>query len=553
METEKPANAFGRAPIGPLLRDPYLWLSLVCAGLLLCFTLWFPIGPDAGMLGYCSWLWEKYNEPPYVGCNTENFPGIFLVQLLGLKLFGGSMLSFRIFDLIIEIASTLMIFSLARRLFQSGLAGFFATLAFASYYYNLGYGFTGEREAFILFLTLAGLIILVRSDRYSALRGLLVGLLAGFCFLIKPTAALLGPAFAILILLEPRGQIRRALLDLAAFAAGCLAPALLVAAYYGLTHHLRDLFVNLYLMNVQIYSHYPLMLEPDPAIGRFTVSRPMLLVYQLYKVLKDQPVVVLAAAAVIAGGFQGLNEKGGQKLFRAMLALVSASLLMVLIQRRPTDYHRLPLAALLAILSGGGLAWLVREAKNRTPSIRAGLSGFVLALLIASLMVSNVKPELLRFALKHAFRDLHSAYLDQTPLEQRTVDYLEANMRPGDRAYYFGRISALPFMLKNHGPVPVPEIYLMIFRFGNGSLTPEQEKWKSDYIRGFLTERPRFFILDTRYVIDYYDLPRVPELLDREFHPLKIALDRDYRPSLANSSIIIYELKTGPPPPAPAP
>ena len=372
METNKPTVAPGQPSLGPLLRDRFFWLSLACAGLVLSFTLWLPLGPDAGMLGYCSWIWDKYHEPPYVGCNTENFPGIFLVHLLGLKLFGESVIGFRLFDFLIETASALMIFHLARRLFQSGLAGFFAALAFASYYYNLGYAFTGEREAFILFFTLAGLMIHMNSDRLTTLGALLVGLLAGFCFLIKPTAALFGPAFAILILLETRREPRRALLDLAAFAGACLTPTVLIVAYYVLNHHLQELVANLYVMNVKLYSQIPLMLEPDQSTGRLSISRPMFLLYQCYKIVHDQPVVVLSAAAVIAGAFRDKVGKGERKLFRAVLALASAALVMVLVQNRAIDYQRLPLSALLAILAGGGFAGLVRKAGARTPSLRAG-------------------------------------------------------------------------------------------------------------------------------------------------------------------------------------
>jgi 4-amino-4-deoxy-L-arabinose transferase-like glycosyltransferase len=184
------ANQFSNH-ISAVLKDRFFWLSLLLGGFVLSFTLWFSMGADAGMLGYCSWVWVHYNLPPYVGCVTENFPGIFIIHWLILKIFGESVPGFRAFDFLVQLGSLMMIFYIARRLFQSGLAGFLGVLLYATYYYNLDYGFTGEREGFILCLTLVALIIHLALERRFLLRAGLVGLLVGFCFLIKPTAGLL--------------------------------------------------------------------------------------------------------------------------------------------------------------------------------------------------------------------------------------------------------------------------------------------------------------------------------------------------------------------------
>ena len=546
MEKETGASGREQASSGnlPLLKDKFFWLGLAAAGLILSFTLWFSMGPDAGIFSYCSWVWDKFHEPPYVGCVKHDFPGIFLIHWLELKIFGTSVPGFRFFNFLVELASAMMILHIARKLFKSGLAGFFAALAFVVYYFNLDWGFTAEREAFILFLTLAAMIVQAALHKNNFASAALTGLMAGFCFLIKPTAVLLWPAFAAFYWMDKQALPRRPWAEILIFLLACLAPSAIVVLAYARSGHLDQMVQMIYLLAFKVYPKLPLLVEPDRGGGRFAISRPMLVGYLAYKTIRDNPVVCLAAVPAVMSVVSAGREFKDRKLFWMVLVLAAAGLIPVFIPRRFNDYHRMPFQGMLVVLAGGGFNWMIQKAAQSIKFSRQGLVRLLFGIVISGIILCNVQPRLIMFAGKYAYRAFKPAHAFQTPYEEGVVDYLRPLLGPGDQVCYFGTFSALPFLLGKKLTSPFPHIFPMIWQFDNRGLAALQQQWKQEYIAAFLKNRPRFFIFDQRYSINYYNLPVPTAILSQEFSPIKKSLDEDYVVSAKFGPIFIYELKS---------
>jgi len=529
-----------------LLKDFLFWLSLLLSGFVLSLTLWFGMGVDAGMLSYCSWVWEHYDLPPYVGCLSENFPGIFIIHRLTLKLFGESVLGFRVFDCLIQLSSLIMIFYLAKRISRSSLAGFLADIFYATYYYSLDYAFTAEREVYIFWLILIMIIVHLALASRVYLRAALVGALAGFCFLIKPTFGLLWPVFGCWYLVEgTRQRPRKVRLEAFIFGLSCLLPSLVVVLLYWKWGYLKEMGDTLALLDFKLYSELPILLMPDWYSPAFEISRSLLFVYQLQKVLGDYPVAFLGAAIFIVINLSNYRNTGERKLFPLILSIALVGLASVFIQRRINPYQRAPFQGLIIILAGCGFSWIVQKIKTTAFSLWPRVAEIALGSALVALSFASIPPRLGFFAINYCFRDLNSAYLFEYRAEQNTVNYLKSVLRPEDEVYYFGKISAIPFLIGKKLPVPFPMIYPLVWRAKDNSLGAVQRQWRQEYIDGFFKSRPRFFIFDTRHSVDFGDLPDLRVILKHDFDPVQRSLDQSYIPIKYFGPIIIYELKTG--------
>jgi len=516
--------------------EPLFLAGMLSGGFVICLTLWFGIGSDASVYSYCSWVWRHYGQPPYVGCMVGDYPGIFIIHRLAL-IFGESALGFRIFDVLVQLGCLGMIFWLARRVSGLSLAGFLAGLFYATYYYSLEFMMVGERESFIFFLMLSGVLAGVAFSRRIWVRAVLAGLCCGFVFLVKPTFGLCWPVFGAWFLVEGLRSSRKKLrAELLVFGASCLLPAMLVIIYYWSMGHLRELYEVCIQFVLLTYTRFPLRVGTPDHI--FKVNAVSIIPYLFKQILRDY-LLALAGAAMLflrPSFYRGLRER---RLLWVIASLALVSLVSAYLQRGVWPYHRAPFWGFMLIFAGWGWAEVLGRVKGPRPVLGRRMVVWGVGLVLVLLMVLRVPGYLRWFAVHNSFRDLKSAYLQQYPVVVEAAEYLKQALRPEDEVYYLGNITMLPFLMQHKLSAPFPFTVYLYQRLDDGSFSPLQERWKRDYVEGFFRLKPRVFILDKTcwYCPGQSLLP----VLASEFPELKNALERDYHLARSFEGIEIFE------------
>jgi hypothetical protein len=183
-------------------------LSLaVLAGALAWRSRGWPLIHDAPLMHYIAWRIGE-GAVPYRDLFDMNFPGVYLLHLAALRLFGASDAGWRAFDLTWLAGTSLAAAALAApwgRLAAAG-AGFF----FAAYHLAGGAWQTGQRDFLLCpFLLLAALGVARWAERPGRRASLAWGGLAvGAGITVKPHAGLFAAALLVLVAVVARGAGR---------------------------------------------------------------------------------------------------------------------------------------------------------------------------------------------------------------------------------------------------------------------------------------------------------------------------------------------------------
>src|SRR5262245_63637548 len=186
----------------------------------------WPLIHDAPLMHYIAWRIGE-GGVPYRDLFDMNFPGVYLVHVVALRLFGAADAGWRAFDLAWLTAASLAAAALAAP--WGRLAAVGAGLFFAVYHLAAGAWQTGQRDFLLCpFLLLAALGVARWAERPDASASLAWGGLAlGAGITVKPHAVLLAAALLALI----AGVARGAVAPLAIFAASIAVPLLAIRAW----------------------------------------------------------------------------------------------------------------------------------------------------------------------------------------------------------------------------------------------------------------------------------------------------------------------------------
>lgn len=191
-----------------------------------------PLDRDEGEYAYIGSLLLD-GVPPYARAYNMKMPGIYGLYAVVLAVFGRSALGVHLGLLAVTSVSTVLVFLLARRLFDARV-GVAASVAFATLSLNphiLGFG--AYAEHFVLPAALLGALLLVRAsedDRPALVAA--AGAMFGIAFLVKQSGGAF-VAFGLVWVLQHRlvvRDVRRAGRDAGALVAGALAPFAVVCA-----------------------------------------------------------------------------------------------------------------------------------------------------------------------------------------------------------------------------------------------------------------------------------------------------------------------------------
>lgn len=183
-----------------------------------------PFERDEGEYAYIGQLFLQ-GIPPYQAAFTMKLPGTSMMYAVFMLLFGQTVTAVHLGLLIVNCASIILLFFLARRWFNT-FAGIISSVFFALATINPGvFGFAGHATHFVVFFALLGILILdISREKENPLWLISSGLSFGFAFLMKqPGLAFF--LFAISMILynkflnthEWKKTLRRLLLLLAGF------------------------------------------------------------------------------------------------------------------------------------------------------------------------------------------------------------------------------------------------------------------------------------------------------------------------------------------------
>lgn len=453
----------GAAPMSSTWQPASLvaWLLVIgLAGVVLYvgwLSLSWPLIHDAAIMHYIAWRIGQ-GAVPYRDLFDMNFPGVYVIHLGVLRVFGAGDAGWRFFDL-----AWLGLTSAAAATLAAGwgrVAAVGGALFFAAYHLGGGAWQAGQRDFLLCPFLLAGALGVVRwgeRGRRSAL--LLAGVVLGAGVMIKPHAIVLGLALTGLVLVAPRSRGAR-WASAAAFVGGlAVVPAAMVAwlAMIGALEPWREIVFG-YL--VPLYAR----------LGRsasWTVYR-----WTLW------PAVAVALTVSIG---HALAARCLTFRHAVVLAGLGYGVLHYVGQGKGWEYHLYPLAAFVGVLLFSEVV-----AALRARPIVAG------APLVASLAILVVL--LGRTGVVNA--EAHWIWDKERAVRVLTHD-LGERLRPGDSVQVLDTTEGGVHALLRLGLVQ-PTRFLYDFHFFHDVGEPAVRALRAEFASGLDARPPRFIVLFRR-------------------------------------------------------
>ncbi len=313
-----------------------LILSLFISLAILLVELLLPLSWDNWVYQTMGWDLYSYGKLPYLGSWDVNFPGIVYLHALCIALMGISDLAFRIFDVVFETATCLLLYKLLARWFRPSFA-LIASIIYPLLYVSLAWRVAGQRDAFAVFFLFAGLVLLFHALEKSTARtaGLIAaGFLVASSAIIRPTYGLFAFSVILAYLLSERRFDRK----IGSFIFGNGLAVIALFLPYLLSHNgLRDFYRFAFLFNIDVYSKY--------------VQPPVIFLYTLQETGQTAAVyVVVGIISIIAMRLSKLSPTSHNVPHFALYLyglLLASSIASIFVMHSYQADHFLPLLALL--------------------------------------------------------------------------------------------------------------------------------------------------------------------------------------------------------------
>ena len=435
------------------LLAPALLFGLSC--LILAPTLIYPYGRDQGIFGYAGHA-VLGGGVPFRDFWDPKPPALYYVYALAELLFGYSMASIRILDLLWQAAAAVVISRIARRVSGSGGTALAAGLIYVLAYASTGWWSTAQPDDF-LNLPLAGAVLLtLRACGRGRAPGVsfCIGLLAACAFYFKyPMGAMLPVCMACLA--ATRGA-RRAAADIVWMAAGFV----LVAGGYAVYLHGAGAWREFLYAEFVWVGRYARLGEGTGGLGALLHLRDILNSHFSVTALGALALAGVAWAAVR----RHVNAAGALVAFWAAVALLN-----LYIQNKFYLYHFGPLLAPLSI-GASAVAVAPFDSGNR-PGLRLAAALGAVAAVVVSYMAVN--PRYNAYCLKTyadtagacASRAIAKKPLDgyyrnvrftsddfSLPADLAVAEYLDRNTAGNDTVFVWGYETLVYFLARRGCP-----------------------------------------------------------------------------------------------------
>lgn len=302
-------------------------------------------------------------------------PGVFFAFALQLALFGKSAVALRVFDVLWQLATALLLYAIGARVYHRKEVGAIAGISYLVAYFCYNYWNWAQPDTFLtLPLALALLLLLRGLERQSVAAFGGVGLCVGLATLFKVPYGLFGILPLVTIVLAQRREVRRLLGSLTSLAIGFGTPIALCVLYFWAKGALDD-FLDTQLVFAPAY-----VAQVHHVFGLrrflFGATRPAL--------VPLHAMALLGLGMLVARGRRGSGPRLGEMLLVGWIAVV---LSVVVMHGSYLGYHYVALFAPVTLLFASALHTAVTAPRSRYgwPLLPAlGLVGLALSVSAAT-------------------------------------------------------------------------------------------------------------------------------------------------------------------------
>ncbi|HZO43035.1 MAG TPA: hypothetical protein VFE97_27710 [Methylomirabilota bacterium] len=414
----------------------------------------WPLIHDAPLMHYIAWRIGE-GAVPYRDVFDMNFPGVYLLHLIALKLFGAGDAGWRAFDLTWLALTALAAAALAAPWGRLAAAG--AGLFFALYHLAAGAWQTGQRDFLLCpFLLLGALGVARWAERPTRPASLAWGGLAlGAGITVKPHAGLFAAALLVLVAVVARGATR----PVATFAAALVGPVLAVVAWLAAAGALAAWYELVVGYLVPLYSR---------------LGRPAHWTFYRWHVW-----IPIAAGVALSLGSALASRRFGVRHAVVTLGL-GYGVAHFFVQSKGWEYHLYPLAAFAAVALFAEIERLVEAGRRAALPVAACVVAAAIMLGLKGLEASD------------------AAWIasKQHRVEALVAD-LDGRIGPGDFVQVLDTTEAgVHALLRLRAVEPTRFIY--DFHFYHDDQTPTVQRLRAEFLAGFDAHPPKFVVLFER-------------------------------------------------------
>jgi hypothetical protein len=339
----------------------------------------YPFGKDQGEFAYIASAYLK-GETVYKEVFNTKPPLTHILNALALKLFGHSMLSIRLFDLLWQCATAVVILLITNLFYERRYIGVLSALLYGFYYFDVDYWHSAQTDGFInLPISLSLLIFLFAREKDKPLLWILSGIFLGISVLLKYPVGIFLLLFVLFILLPISKQNKTHSLYILG---GFCIPLLINLLSLAVDNSLRSFFYTQYNfitryslgqsgadnyfdyvihLIVRSTKHYRRQYLPGKALNWAYILAPFIIAGELVYAFNKRPARAL------------------------MILWWVAAVMHLVVQNRYHRYHRLPIYAPLSIIASHLFFVAYDRARNYTYAslLRAFMVGLIFFLFCA--------------------------------------------------------------------------------------------------------------------------------------------------------------------------
>jgi len=396
-------------------------------------SLTYPFGRDQAIYAYAGKLLLE-GKMNYLHVFDLKPPGIHFLFSFIQAVFGESMFSARIFDILWQSLTAFIISVISYRLTAGKFLSLFSSFLYLFLYYRQDYWHTLQSDGSLNLLFAASVLLLLASyESHSFPKIFLAGVLFASALIFKYTVITFLPLLIILFITDKKILFTLRIKNLVIYLLGVLVTGSVIGLVYYFSGAL-DAFYDIQFVQTPLYTAIAYETETQGYISAQIIK---LFFYSAYS-----PLIVLSVLALI---FTAVKKKFDFKNL-LIFAWILSSLFSLMIQWKFYYYHFLVIIPALSIGCVYGLSLIKGIFINRKLLYR-----FILLLFIAGTTAFAFKPYVGNYETLISYlsgkEDLKSVYIkngftsDSVFMISKTfkaVDIVQQNTSPGDGIFVWG-------------------------------------------------------------------------------------------------------------------
>lgn len=505
-------------------------------------VLFYPLGRDHAISAYTGMIINE-GGVPFKDAWEQKPPLLYFLYSLAFILFGESMKSIRIFDLLCTIATIALLRQFGKCLFGETVG------VVTGIFYGMLYLFTNDfwtlsnADGFLMLPTVGALYTCcIAQERNKRLLFLLSGVFIGCVIMIKFTGVVVAaPVFLYLFIMAlggKGGRIRKFLLDSSFIILGIFLVSLAFIFYLFKNQVLDELIYTLFVFN-PIYAKHALQLKEklyaDLTIMGFCRKNLLVALPAVFALLR-------------------VNVRRPSPKEVLMVSWLAVSLAGVYIQWRFFIYHWLPVLGPLSLLGAYGICKVFTQplylAKVR---FFAEAKNQFLVLVIVLLAFLTFKPYMRQCLDFYQYKtgsisrwEYFNNYFGKYNqgdfsflADEEVAEYLKAHTKSDDYIFIWGFGTLVYFLADRKSP---SRFIFPICLMAKGH--PRYEKWRKELIHDLTVKKPHYIIVLEKDALSWVTGLKGDSLENlKNFPELNQVIENEYSFEKTIEHFHLYKLK----------